>query len=164
MKLSDFSSILQLGVGLHTGTVLLQAVAEFASAPLSKKIERLAKIARLRHERFKREGRGTNAIEAVEAEISDVLSALELKKVQLFFEYKIAALINALFAVYLYYYLVLAAVSGDTDVSPYEAGALAFVSSAPAIVTLIVLALRWHYHTGGLRATVKRIGSIIFTT
>jgi hypothetical protein len=164
MKLSDFSSVLQLGVGLHTGTVLLQAITEFASAPLSKRIERLAKIARLRRERFVREKRNTDAIVAIEAEISDAQSALELKKVHLFFEYKIAALINAIFAFFLYYLLVLAAVAADTEVSPFEATSLASVSIGPALITLIVLTLRWQYHTFRVRATVKKVESRIFTT
>ncbi|MGY3495912.1 hypothetical protein [Bradyrhizobium sp. USDA 4502] len=164
MKLSDFSSVLQLGVGLHTGTVLLQSIAEFASAPLSKKIERLVRIARLRRERFKREQRATDNIDAILDELLDAQTNLELKKVQLFSEYKIGALINVIFAVFLYYYLACAAMAPETDVGTVEGWALVLISVSPATLTLIVLAGRWFANTGGVRTSVKGLESKIFAS
>ena len=41
MKLSHFSSLVQLGVGLHLGTALFEVVAQFARSPLERKLVRL---------------------------------------------------------------------------------------------------------------------------
>ena len=45
MKLSDFSSIVQLGVGLHAGSAFLQLVSELASTPLVRRAKRLERLA-----------------------------------------------------------------------------------------------------------------------
>jgi hypothetical protein len=95
MKLGDFASVLQLGVGLHVGSALLQTVAEFASSPISKRIERLAKLAMLRRTRLEKVGSlDTTAAIALEDDTLNTLSALEVKKVQFFNEYRIAATVN----------------------------------------------------------------------
>jgi hypothetical protein len=98
MKLGDFASVLQLGVGLHVGSALLQTVAEFASSPISKRIERLAKLAKLamlRRTRLEKVGSlDTTAAIALEDDTLNTLSALEVKKVQFFNEYRIAATVN----------------------------------------------------------------------
>jgi hypothetical protein len=95
MKLGDFASVLQLGVGLHVGSALLQTVAEFGSSPISKRIERLAKLAMLRHTRLEKVGSlDTTAAIALEDDTLNTLSALEVKKVQFFNEYRIAATVN----------------------------------------------------------------------
>lgn len=41
MTYGDFSSLIQLGVGLHAGTALFQVVSEFGIAPIEKRIDRV---------------------------------------------------------------------------------------------------------------------------
>jgi hypothetical protein len=156
MKLSDFSSVLQLGVGLHAGTVLLQAIAEFASAPMSHRIERLARVAQLRRQRFEHDGKDTSAIEAIQSDILDAQSALELKKVWFFMEYKIAAAMNSIVALTLFGFLVWAAIVADYEVSPRLAFLIVFLSAGPAILSLLTLWWRWHSNTNGIRTTIQK--------
>jgi hypothetical protein len=41
MTFGDFSSLVQLGVGLHAGTALFQLLSEFGVAPLERRLGRL---------------------------------------------------------------------------------------------------------------------------
>jgi len=74
---------------------LLQSIAEFASSPISKRIERLAKLAALRRARYQQNNEvlAEKSLE-LESEVLDLQSSLELKKVQFFNEYRIAALVK----------------------------------------------------------------------
>jgi hypothetical protein len=162
IKLSDFSSVLQLGVGLHAGTVLLQAIAEFASSPVSHRVERLARMARLKRARFERDGKDTSGVDAIESEILDTQSALELKKVQLFTEYKYAAGLNSIVALVLFGLLVWAAIAADHELSLGLACFIVFLSAGPAIFSLLLLWWRWHSNTSGIRASIKKLESGLF--
>jgi hypothetical protein len=143
----SYPSVLQLGVGLHAGTVLLQSIAEFASAPVSHRIDRLAKIARLRRERLEKTCVDTSGAEALESEILNTQSALELKKVQFFTEYKFAAAGNTFIALILFAGLVWAAISADYDVTPALSVLIVFLSAGPALISLVFLWWRWHSST-----------------
>src|SRR3954464_8092364 len=87
-KLADFASLVQLGVGLHTGTALLQSITEFSGGPLARKLARLTSIAR---ERATKDPR----FAASQSRGEELAGELEMKVVQFFNEYKIASLINA---------------------------------------------------------------------
>ena len=44
MKYGDFSSLVQLGVGFHAGTALLQLYSDIGLAPLIRRIERIRRL------------------------------------------------------------------------------------------------------------------------
>jgi hypothetical protein len=158
MKLGDFASVLQLGVGLHVGSALLQTVAEFASSPISKRIERLAKLATLRRTRLEAIGSSeTAAATALEDDTLDTLSTLELKKVQFFNEYRIAAIVNTCAAAALFALLVLAAVEADFCIHGFAAALIVISSFAPAVLSLAILWVRWDVNTKDIHAGIKSI-------
>jgi hypothetical protein len=162
MKLSDFSSVLQLGVGLHVGTALLQSIAEFASSPLSKRIDRLARLAALRRMRYEKE-KSTSVRQSLELEneVLDLNTTLELRKVQFFNEYRIAAEVNTGAAILLFALLVWAAINVDHEVGPWLASVLVFASFAPAALSLATLWRRWHVNTGDVRKLTAKIEGIL---
>ena len=158
MRLGDFSSVLQLGVGLHIGTALLQSIAEFASSPLSKRIERLAKLAALRHARSVQRSRElAEQPSTLEGEVLDLQASLELKKVQFFNEYRIAALVNAVAALALFLLLVWAAIKADDLIGWCLAFFVVVSSVSPAILSLGTLWRRWHINTADVRQSTDRI-------
>jgi hypothetical protein len=154
MKLNDFSSVLQLGVGLHTGTVLLQSVAEFASSPMTIRLARLAKIAELR---CNAKGGSSDSCEVLHEQALDLQADLETKKVQFFNEYRIAAKLNACVAVLLFAVLAWAAIDSDAMVSVSLAAFLIGLSFAPAAISLIVLWRRWQRNTESLRKQIDEL-------
>jgi len=158
MRLGDFSSVLQLGVGLHVGTALLQSIAEFASSPISKRIERLAKLAALRRARYQQNNKvlAEKSLE-LESEVLDLQSSLELKKVQFFNEYRIAALVNTLSAIALFILLVWAAVRADDSIGFWLASLVVIASFAPATLSLGTLWRRWHVNTADVRRATDKI-------
>jgi hypothetical protein len=158
MRLSDFSSVLQLGVGLHLGTALLQSIAEFASAPLSKRIDRLASLAALRRLRLEKESSPlAPAAAELENNVLDVQATLELKKVQFFNEYRLAAVVNTISAGILSLMLVWAAIEADFVTGYKLAGTIVVVSFAPAILSLCTLWRRWHTNTEDVRIATGSI-------
>ncbi len=140
---------------MHAGTALLQSIAEFASSPLSHRINRLVKIAGLRRDRISRGGSDTASIEAIESDILDTQTALELKKLHFFVEYKYAAAMNTIVAFSLFGLLVWAAACAESTVSDQLAFFLVFVSAGPALISLGVLWWRWDDNTAGIRTSIK---------
>jgi hypothetical protein len=47
MKNGDLSSVVQLGVGLHVGTAVLQIFADFGVTPLERRIARVRTLFQL---------------------------------------------------------------------------------------------------------------------
>jgi len=158
MRLGDFSSILQLGVGLHAGTAWLQSIAEFASSPISRRIERLARLAALRRARYEQKSQEL-AERSVDLEnaVLDLQSSLELKKVQFFNEYRMAAIVNTGSAMVLFLLLVWAAVKADDPVGFCLACFIVAVSFAPAALSLSTLWRRWYINTADVRQTTGKI-------
>lgn len=162
MKLSDFSSVLQLGVGLHTGTVLLQSIVEFASAPVFSRVDRLIRVAELRIGRLRKQNKPTGDAEGILNELNDVRGALLLKRVQFFHEYKIAAGANAVVALILYGLLCWGAVDADYVVNAYFATLLIAVSALPAIGSIALLWWRWRINTASAVSQVTKCQHSLF--
>jgi len=158
MRLGDFSSVLQLGVGLHVGTAVLQSIVEFASGPTSNRIERLTKLATLRRMRFEKgDSENLKAALALENDALDALATLELKKVQFFNEYRIAAIVNTCAAAILFVLLVWAAVKADIAIGYCLGSVMVFLGCAPAVLSLATLWYRWHTNTSDIRRSIKTI-------
>ncbi|WP_262048390.1 hypothetical protein [Bradyrhizobium sp. Bra78] len=150
MSLSDFSSVLQLGVGFHAGTALLQPILEFASTPIVARAERLARIAELRVARLQRTGKPYAGAETLLNDLNDIRSVLALDRVLFFQEYKIAATANAAFALVLYALLSWAAMQPDHKVDLLFAICLIGLSAGPALASLSILWWRWRTNTSSI--------------
>lgn len=101
MKYGDFSSIVQLGVGLHVGTALLQMYGELGIAPLVRTIGRLRSLF-LAPE-------GERPPKLLEDELDRLESNFEIFRIQLFQEYRKYVRINSMVAIALAIILVVIA-------------------------------------------------------
>jgi hypothetical protein len=130
MKYGDFSSLVQLGVGLHLGTALLQLYGEIGIQPLVRTLGRNNSLFAEQSEAFS---------SSIKEELSGVESDFELFKIRFFNEYKKYIIVNSVVAVVLTVFLVVIAYWSD-DVPPYWATYLAVgLSIFPAPVTLRIL-------------------------
>ncbi|WP_431204378.1 hypothetical protein ACQ86E_04455 [Bradyrhizobium betae] len=161
MSLSDFSSVLQLGVGFHAGTALLQPILEFASAPIVARAERLARVAELRVVRLQRTGNPHSGAEALLNDLNDLRGVLALDRVLFFQEYRIAAGANAIFALVLYGLLSWAAMKPDHNVGPLLAIFLIGLSAGPALASLSILWWRWRTNTSSIEKKLDIIQKAI---
>ena len=150
MKLVDFSSLIQLGVGLHAGTAFLQFVSEFANVPLSKKLQRL-------HNIIVEKSKKNEAYREMTEGILDLISDLDLKIVQIFNEYKVAVIINILVAAILTALLVWASFCTETVLSLKEALVISFVSILPAPTSVFALWIRWRRNTSSLSGAARKM-------
>ena len=109
MKYGDLSSIVQLGVGLHVGTAVLQLYGELGIAPLERRISRIRRLFRLpESERPSRE---------LEEELNLVESRYELFKIDFFREYRWCVVLNTVVALVLAVLLVVIAIKADDQIS-----------------------------------------------
>jgi di/tricarboxylate transporter len=134
MKYGDFSSVVQLGVGLHVGTALLQLYGELGVQPLVRVLNRtrslfLAPVP----ERAPKE---------LEEELARIESQYEIFKIQLFQEYQKFVRINSIVAIILAFILVAIAYKAQDDVAvgyEWQTIVMFALSLLPAPVTLGVL-------------------------
>jgi hypothetical protein len=154
VNLGDFSSIVQLGVGLHAGTALMQSVAEFASTPVSRRLSRLAKIAEIRSKK-------DASREALHEIAQDLLSDLEVKKVQFFNEYREVVAVNTVVAMVLSFILILTGFLYSEQIPGWAAVLIVLVSFAPATASLAFLWFRWRNHTKALTTAIDALDAAL---
>ena len=124
MKYGDLSSIVQLGVGLHVGTALLQLYGELGIAPLERRISRIRRLFRLPEpERPSRE---------LEEELNWIESRYELFKIEFFREYRWCVALNTAVAFVLAALLVVIALKADDQISVWFAVFAIAASYLPA--------------------------------
>lgn len=80
MNYGDFSSVVQLGVGLHLGAAFLQLYGEYGLAPLVRTIGRTRSLFVLPEDE--------RPPKAIEQELDRLESRYEIFKIQLFHVYK----------------------------------------------------------------------------
>lgn len=134
MNYGDFSSVVQLGVGLHLGTALLQLYGDLGVAPLVRTLDRVRGLI----------GSGDCAAQA--EELKEQLNRLEGKyeifKIQLFQEYRKYVCINSVVAVFLAVILTVIAFKAEdniTDDFTWTTVLIVFFSLFPAPLSLGVL-------------------------
>jgi len=134
MKYGDLSSIVQLGVGLHVGTAVLQLYSELGMAPMERRLARIRGLFKLP------EG------ECPSAELREELDRLEgrygLFKISFFKQYRWFVAANSIVAVILAAFLiVIACKAGDDILKQYEWFVVAAIglSFIPAPLMLGVL-------------------------
>jgi hypothetical protein len=109
MKYGDLSSIVQLGVGLHVGTAVLQLYSEIGMAPLERRLVRVRELFKLP------EG------ECPSAQLREELDRLEgrygLFKIALFKRYRWLVLANSIVAAVLAVLLIIIACIANYDIA-----------------------------------------------
>jgi hypothetical protein len=107
MKYGDFSSLVQLGVGLHIGTAILQLYGEIGAEPLVRTLARIKPLVL--------EPTGPALLEA-KADYEQLASDYEIFKIRLFNEYKRYIKINSVVAVLLTILLIVIAFKSDDPI------------------------------------------------
>ena len=130
MKYGDFSSLVQLGVGLHIGTALLQLYGELGVQPLVRTIGRIRSLFEDENERPSKQ---------LEDELTKIESDFEIFKIQLFNEYKKYIAVNSIAAALLALLLTFMAYKAQCDVSASVTVFIVGGSLLPAAATLGVL-------------------------
>jgi hypothetical protein len=128
MKYGDFASLVQLGVGLHAGTALLQLYGDIGLAPLVRRISRI---------------RGLADIGAMPEDVIDDLMRLEsdfeIFQIQHFNAYKKFVKANFGFAVGLVVLLIFLAYMADSEIPVEVTVGVVALSIFPGPLTLAVL-------------------------
>jgi hypothetical protein len=136
MKYGDFSSLVQLGVGLHVGTAFLQLYGELGVQPLVRVLHRTRSLF-LAPE-------AERPLKELEEELARLESSYEIFKIQLFQEYRKYVRINSVVAIALAAILVFLAYKAQDDVGDgYEwlTGLIVMLSLLPAPITLAALSV-----------------------
>jgi hypothetical protein len=109
MKYGDFASIVQLGVGLHLGTALLQLYGEFGVQPLIRTLSRARSLV----------GTAPNSDERslVSEALDELEGRFEIFKIQLFNEYRKYIAVNAYISFVLVAILVFISYASNLEVS-----------------------------------------------
>ena len=150
MTLGDFSSVVQLGVGLHAGTALLQSITELTESPLSRRLSRLHKIAEVKLS-------SDPIVQDLHDQANDLIGDLEIKKVQFFNEYKEVVAINAACAIVLALLLAVIAFLFGEETHLIIGFLITLASFGPASASLLFLWSRWNSNTEELRQSVESL-------
>jgi hypothetical protein len=130
MKYGDFSSLVQIGVGLHAGTALLQLYGELGAQPLVRTITRIRSLFADENERPPKH---------IEDELNKLESDFEIFKIRLFNEYKKYVKINLVFAVLLVIVLTVIAYKAQDMIAVELTIFIVALSVLPAPLTLTAL-------------------------
>jgi hypothetical protein len=128
MKYGDFSSLVQLGAGLHAGTALLQLYGDIGLAPLVRRISRVRSLVEI----------GGMPADIVE-DLARVESDFEIFKIRHFNEYKRFVKANFGVAAALVVLLAVIAYLAETEVPAQITIIIVAFSVFPAPITLGVL-------------------------
>jgi hypothetical protein len=127
MKYGDFSSVVQLGVGLHVGTAILQLYGEFGVEPLARTLARTKSL-------IEEAAVSTDLNERFEQLVSDYA----IFRIRLFQEFKRYIIINSMVALALTAFLIVLAYKADDPITdewwPITIPIIA-LSVLPAIIT-----------------------------
>lgn len=130
MKYVDFSSLVQLGVGLHLGTAALQHYGEIGVAPLERAVSRIRSL---------HSDRGKRPPDDLEEELDKLETDVAIFKSQLFGEFKKYWIANTVAAFLLVICLFFISWKADDTLPDWVAVVFSALSVLPAPVTLIAL-------------------------
>jgi hypothetical protein len=134
MKYGDFSSLVQLGVGLHVGTALLQLYGELGVAPLARSLARIRSLFSAPQEE--------RPPKAIEEELESAEGRFEIFKIRLFQEYRKYIFFNLIVAGILAVILAILAYKTEdpiTDAYHWTTIAMVALSILPGPISLGVL-------------------------
>ena len=152
MKYGDLSSVVQLGVGLHVGTAVLQLFGELAFAPLEWRLARIRSLFNLPE--------GERPPRSLEEELLQLESRYDLFKIEFFNQYRGCVIISSVVAIVLAVFLIITAVKADDVIQDgYEWFAVAsiFLSFVPALAILGSLAFDAQRRIGALKFEANSI-------
>lgn len=129
MDYGDFIGLVQLGVGLHAGTALLQLYGEIGGQRLVRRFERLESLV------DRKDGNWTKVIE----EMDDIKGRYNLFRVKFFNDYRRFVIYNSVVAAILAVWLVILTLCYEVEISWVLAALSIVVSVLPAPATLLIL-------------------------
>lgn len=130
MKYVDFSSLVQLGVGLHLGTAALQHYGEVGVAPVERVIGRIRSL---------HSDEGKRPPTDLEEDLSKLEADFEIFKIQLFSEFKKYWIANTVVALLLIVCLSLISWKADDPLPEWLSIVFWGLSVLPAPATLVAL-------------------------
>lgn len=131
MKYGDFSSLVQLGVGLHAGTALLQLFGEFGLQPIERQMARIKDVLE--------DEEGKSKSSELSGKLSQLDAELAIFRIKLFNEYKKYVRANFGIAAILVLCLVIISFVFDYEIDSSVAILFAALSCLPAPITLFSL-------------------------
>jgi hypothetical protein len=136
MKYGDLSSIVQLGVGLHVGTAVLQLYSELGMAPMERRVARIRELFKLPD--------GDCPSPELREELARLEGRYGLFKIDFFKQYRWLVAINSIVAVVLAVFLIIIACkAGDPIRDGYEWFAVVAISLSFIPAPLMFGALWW---------------------
>jgi hypothetical protein len=127
MKYGDFSSLVQLGVGVHLGTALLQLYGEIGVQPLVRTLARVKMLVAEQSE------------DAAAEEFSQLEADFDIFRIQLFNEFKKYIFVNSVAAGLLAVVLIVISYTAETEISESLSVFFVALSVLPAPFTLGIL-------------------------
>jgi hypothetical protein len=124
MKYGDFASLVQLGVGLHAGTALLQLYGEIGMQPLMRTLSRIRSLV------------SDEASLSTKEDLEQLESDFDIFRIRLFNEFKKYVVINLAAATLLVAILVWISYKADNPLSDSLSVVFVLVSVFPAPATL----------------------------
>jgi hypothetical protein len=128
IKYGDFSSLVQLGVGLHLGTAILQLLPDFATGPLQRAVARIKS--------------GSSEV-TLDDDLAEQCARLEsdyqLFQIGMFYKTKYLVKVNFAVAIILIGILVFISYQAQEDLNESVSVLFAGLSALPAFLTLLVL-------------------------
>jgi hypothetical protein len=155
MTLGDFSSVVQLGVGLHAGTALLQSIADLTATPLSRRLRRLREISEAKLAR-------NASFQDIHDQACDLAGDLEIKKVQFFNEFRKVVAVNTAVSGALALLLGVIAFFFGEEIDVGIGLLIALASFVPAPLSLGFLWSRWSANTVSLRESIDALHRRMF--
>jgi hypothetical protein len=134
MKYGDFSSLVQLGVGLHVGTALLQLYGELGVEPLARSLGRTRSLFLAPQDDW--------PSKAIEEELEGLESRYEIFKIRLFYEYRKYVIFNSAAAFLLAVVLAILAYKADDPITDgwfWTTIAMVGLSFLPGPISLFAL-------------------------
>jgi hypothetical protein len=135
MKYGDLSSIVQLGVGLHGGTAVLQLYSEFGMAPLERRLVRIRDLFKLPE--------GENPSPELREELDRLEGRYGLFKIGFFKQYRWFVAINSIIAAVLAVFLIIIACNAEDPLGRYEWFAVVAISLSFIPAPLMLGVLWW---------------------
>jgi|SRR6185312_16388100 len=147
MKYGDFSSLVQLGVGLHAGTAILQMYGEIGVQPMLRIIARIKSVLDDTNPEFGRFSADLNRLE----------SDFEIFRIRLFNEFKFLIVVNAVFCVVLLLGLIFVSYQAEVEIPAEVSVVLVALSVLPSPITLAVL---WHNASKEMKPMMDRAAEL----
>lgn len=161
MIYGDFAGLVQLGIGLHLGTALLETFGQFDAAPLERRLRRLHQV--LLRQASKQKNSATDVqdrkekLDDLEESIAGTLFELEVFRLGLESEYKNWAILNTFCAVILVATLIFIAFRDEQTAGIFDAVLIVCISLLPAVLTMLDLRVRIWLCLRPMRSKVSEI-------